>query len=253
MWLWVSLACFVPRHGICHGYTDIIRVKYFVFWGKFLLRTYNVLPKIEFFTFLQSFGDTFIWPEAYHGYIYDRNTNCIKFMLIKLCVILPWVILGRFIQSLLMFIMIKYSLRCFVRIWSLSWFTRSLGKKNSEIIPVSSLWQIACLFVPILLNQLNMFDKIITVIEHRTQISSRHNILWENITLVILNYKYIKPSQCSPVGNTPFPWELTHHTKSTLFPTPTLHHYYVFIKSHSVEVFLNPFSYKSVFSQKHFF
>ena len=65
-------------HGICHGYTDIIRVKLFVFLGKFLLRTYNVLPKIEFFTFLRSFGDTFICPEAYHGYIYERNTNYIK-------------------------------------------------------------------------------------------------------------------------------------------------------------------------------
>ena len=29
----------LSRHGICHGYTDIIRVTYFVFWGKFLLRT----------------------------------------------------------------------------------------------------------------------------------------------------------------------------------------------------------------------
>ena len=39
------------RHGIRHGYTDIIRVKYYVFWGKFLLRTHNVFSKIEFLIF----------------------------------------------------------------------------------------------------------------------------------------------------------------------------------------------------------
>ena len=39
-----------------------------------MLKLYNVLPKIEFFTFLRSFGDTFICQEAYH----DRNTNYIK-------------------------------------------------------------------------------------------------------------------------------------------------------------------------------
>ena len=68
----------IGRHGIFHGYADIIHVKYFVFWGKFLLRTFDVLLKIEFFTFLRSFGNTLICPEAYYGYIYNRNKNYIK-------------------------------------------------------------------------------------------------------------------------------------------------------------------------------
>ena len=54
------------RHRICHACMDIIRVKYFVFWGKFLLWTYARLPKKCIVAFSRSFSYTFQCPQAYH-------------------------------------------------------------------------------------------------------------------------------------------------------------------------------------------
>ena len=56
------------RHGICHAYTRIISVQNILSSGVILAHKIQCFSKSKVFTFLRSFGGTFICPEAYHGH-----------------------------------------------------------------------------------------------------------------------------------------------------------------------------------------